>query len=124
MAFTVSSTKSTSGRREGKMNGQEITEVTTFLTNEFRHGPRRSRQDESGTGRELALSLLLGSKTHPQGCGSGKGQWMGWYWFSHGTLCYFRILNLRDILTFLIFVYLHYYFSLATTFYTSVQTLS
>lgn len=54
MAFTVSSTKSTSGRREGKMNGQEITEVTTFLTSEFRHGPCRFRPDESGTGRELA----------------------------------------------------------------------
>lgn len=85
MAFTVSSTKSTSGRREGKMNGQDITEVTTFLTSEFRHGPCRSRQDESGTGRELAPWL---QDSPPQAVEVGKDSGWAGIGFPMG-LCYF-----------------------------------
>lgn len=77
MAFTVLSSKSTSGSRKDKMTGQKMTEVTTFLTSKLRLGPSRARQDESGTARELALSLLSSSKTQPPAVGVGKRQWMG-----------------------------------------------
>lgn len=100
MDFTVLSVKLSAGNAEDKMSGQERPEVTTVIISVFRHGPCSSKQDESAIGRVLALSHFFSSWTHHPGCGSKKGQWMEWYWFSLGSLCYFRIPNLQDTFSF------------------------
>ena len=100
MAFTVLSIKSSAENGEDKMSGQERPEVTTVIISAFRHGPHSTRQDESAIGRGLALSHFFSSWTHHPGCGSEKGQWMEWYWFSRGSLCYFRIPDLQDTFNF------------------------
>lgn len=104
MAFAVSSTKSASGRGKGKM-AEQMTKVTTSLNSEFRCRRGRARQDESGAGTEPLFPFFPAPRLSPR-----LWEWerivRGWYWFSSGT--------------FLLFVYLHYYFSLATI-YTSLQ---